>query len=47
MEVSRLEVPGKEPSAQKLLKNMWQRAKVLVLKLKTHEMSINMSKIDH
>ena len=44
MVVSRFEVPGKEPVP--FLNNLWQSAKVLVLKLKTNEVTINKSKID-
>ena len=39
MVVSRFEVPGKEPVS--FLKNLQQRAKVLVLQLKTNEVAMN------
>ena len=45
MVVSRFEVPGKEQMS--FLKNLRERAKVLVLKLKTNEMAINAPKIDY
>ena len=45
MVVSRFKVPGKVPMP--FLKNLRERAKVLVLKLKSNETEINVPKIDH